>query len=224
MEQKEPATLPSKKTRPSRGERQFNKDTEKALRESTSTSSGGASHETATPEEPLLDNPPTKQNRENGTVINKFSPNHYRDVYRCFAGEDNEYHPLREEEDSSSGSGGASDSDSSVSSPPQRKRKAAAAKPKHQKTVTATKRQTGGGGRKRTSEVGASRDRTKPSPATVVCTIKPHAKGVTTVASQSSPKNTTAVEPRNSSQPAAGTPGLGMRRMPHWTPPGERDF
>ena len=162
------------------------------------------------------------------TMINKFSVDHSSDVSHCFAGEDTEYQPLREEE-SSSESGGASDSDFSVSSPPQKKTKAAA-KPKHQKTATATKRPTGGGERKkRTREVGAdiNKDNTKPSPTTGVHATKPHVKRVTATVASRSPMNTTAVESRSSSQPAAGcngTPGLGMRRMPHWTPPGEGDF
>ena len=160
------------------------------------------------------------------TTINKSSVDHSSDVSHCFAGEDTEYQPLREEE-SSSGSGGASDSDFSVSSPPQKTK--AAAKPKHQRTATAIKRPTGEGERKkRTREVGAdiNKDSTKSSSMTVVRTTKPHVKRVTAVATQS-PKNTTAVESRSSSQPAAGcngTPGLGMRRMPHWTPPGEGHF
>ena len=69
-QQQEPAGPSSnRKTRPSRGERQFNKDTEKALRESTreSTPSSGTSlPETTAPEQPLVDTPPTKQSHENG--------------------------------------------------------------------------------------------------------------------------------------------------------------
>ena len=69
--QQDPADpLPSKTARPSRGERKFNKDTEKALRKSTRESSPGGrvSLETAAPEPPSLDTPPSKpiQSLENG--------------------------------------------------------------------------------------------------------------------------------------------------------------
>ena len=129
-----------------------------------------------------------------------------------FSGEDGDYRPPGDE-DCPSESGGSSDSDFSVSSPLHKKTKAVVAKPRHQKTATEAKRQRSGQEMKKTASKRAVK--AKLSPDTVTHTAKPHTKRVTAVDTlpTPSPKSTTL---------KAATPGLGMRRMPHWTPPGEK--
>lgn len=206
----------TKKTRPSRDERRFSRDVERALRKSEDPASTGCSDGHTPPSLP----PRGDTTAENGIIAN---------MYMCVdilygtaainlfqtAAKDGEYKPEdgegeEEGEEFVSGPGESDDDDDfSVSSLPRKKTKPAA------KTTTKTKRPSktemserpGGRGH------GASG---KPARTKQGCVSKPASQSSQT---KSSTNSTCTV--KSPISPLPGTPGLGMRRMAKWTPPGE---
>ena len=221
--------------RPSRDERKFSRDTEKALRKSEIPASTESSD--GHPSPPL---PACGDTVRNGTqkYVGVYTIMLYVCVCVCVwtygtvdsqlsmglfqtAGKDGDYEPedgeeREEEEEFVSGPGESSDNDFSVSSPPRKKTKPAArqtAKTKRSSTTAlkteVTQRGRGRGEREKTVNC---------KPATLACRTKQGSVSKpTSQPSHTLPStnNTCTVK-----SPLPGTPGLGMRRMPRWTPPG----
>ena len=196
----------------SRDERQFGKDVERALKDSAKENSNPPSEGSQRTVEDQkasadADSPPTGQ-------------------------DDSDFHPSEEEkeEDVLSGPDSSSDSDFDASPPPKKaaKTEGAAKSTAGKKTTTAITKTAAA--RKR---AGAGADRKEVATAVAgktTCNTVKTSKPTTAARTKSS---TQTAAPFSSSPPTAtvlpksplpghhGTPGLGVRRMPKWTPPGQ---
>lgn len=225
---------PPKKARQSRDERQFDKDTDQALKESMGTTVCQKSTEPA----------PSQPGLEEGTVhtIQLIIHTHILLLHCNYAtGKDSDYLPLNEEDndDYSSGYDEASDSDFETSGPPAPKK----SKPTKTKSVAAQSNGQPGTARARTEAAGrktSGEGRAHPPPKTVienmsrtrhntqkaatVPTSSPAATTATVLPNSLSSKSTTVIPPKSPLPGCHGTPTLGKRRLPNWTPPGEGEI
>lgn len=203
---------PPKKARQSRDERQFNKATEQALKDSMR-----AVAHTDHQESPI--HTPSRQGLEEGTIQ---ALNHsYVTLYPILvAGKDGDYHPIDQEEgdDYSSGYDGTSDSDFEVAAPPAPNK----SKPAKTKSVAAQEPKNTTTKLSRTETDNGGKGNLKPPPKTVVETVsRTRQKAAITLSPSLSSKISRVLSPKSPLPGFHGTPGLGKRRLPNWTPPGQ---